>query len=85
MTDTITIKLGRRGVLTLPKLLREAYDFNTGDQFTLLDIGGVFVLSPRHSEIDKLADQVAETLADQGETLESVLLALREQRESYNG
>ena len=84
MTDTVTLKLGRRGVMTLPKQLRETYGLDTGDEFTLLDIGGVFVISPRRSEIDKLADQVSDTLSNQGETLESMLTALREERESYD-
>ena len=37
MADIITLRLGGRGVMTLPRLLRETYDFNTGDEFTLLD------------------------------------------------
>jgi bifunctional DNA-binding transcriptional regulator/antitoxin component of YhaV-PrlF toxin-antitoxin module len=81
--DTITLQMAQRGVLVLPKTLREAYNLQAGDSFTLLDLGGVFVLSPRHSEIDRLAAQIAETLTKRGDTLESVLQSLREQREKY--
>jgi bifunctional DNA-binding transcriptional regulator/antitoxin component of YhaV-PrlF toxin-antitoxin module len=82
--DTIAFQMGQRGVMTFPKSLRESYNFRTGDQFTLLDIGGVFVLAPERSQIDALADQVTRSLLDQGETLEGMLVALREERERYD-
>ena len=81
--DTITLQIAQRGVLVLPKPLREAYNLQAGDSITLLDLGGVFVLSPHHSEIDRLATQITETLTKRGETLESMLQSLREQREKY--
>lgn len=42
---------------TLPKTLREAYGIRPGDTMTLLDLDGVFVLSPRRSEVDAIADK----------------------------
>ncbi|HEY5574154.1 MAG TPA: AbrB/MazE/SpoVT family DNA-binding domain-containing protein [Anaerolineales bacterium] len=81
--DTMTVQLTQRGVLVLPKSLRESYDLRAGDTFTLLDIGGVFVLSPRRSEIDALAERITGELRDTGETLESMLRVLREERERY--
>ena len=83
MTDTITVQLAQRGVLTLPKSLRESYNLQPGDSFTLLDLGGVFVLSPLHSEIDALAERLTYSLTERGETLETLLQALREEREGY--
>ncbi len=81
----MTVQMSQRGVFVLPKPLREAYHLKAGDNFTLLDIGGVFILSRRHSEIDVLADRITETLVDKGETLESMINALREEREQYHG
>jgi len=52
---------------------------------TLLDLGGVFVLSPRRSEIDALADRMAAQWAEDGETLETMLQALREERDRRAG
>jgi len=69
--------------VTLPKALREMYNIQEGDQLTLLDLGGVFVLSPRRSEVDRLADQLRASLVEQGESLESMLQALREARQRY--
>lgn len=83
MTDTMTIQVAQRGLVTLPKVLRDAYSIQEGDYMTLLDLGGVFLLSPQRSEIDRLADQLRTTLVEEGESLESMLLALREARQRY--
>ncbi len=83
MSATTVLHLAQRGVITLPKELREAYGLKPGDTLTLLDLGGVFVLSPTRLEVESLADRVTQALVDQGETLESVLQALHEEREAY--
>jgi len=83
MADTIILQMAQRGVITLPKALRISYNLRPGDRFTLLDLGGVFVLSPRRSEIDALANRLTQALTDRGESLESLLRALREERERY--
>jgi len=83
MSDTTTVRMTQRGVVTLPKGLRENYNLQPGDNFTLLDLGGVFVLSPRRSEVDSLADRLTQALTERGETLETMLQALREERERY--
>jgi bifunctional DNA-binding transcriptional regulator/antitoxin component of YhaV-PrlF toxin-antitoxin module len=83
MADTMTIQMAQRGVLILPKALRDSYNLQPGDSFTLLDLGGVFVLSPRRSEIDPIADRLTQALTERGETLETMLQALREERERY--
>ena len=83
MADTLIVRMSQRGVLTLPKALRESYNLRPGDSFTLLDLGGVFVLSPHRSQVDSLADGITQSLTERGETLESMLHALREERERY--
>ena len=85
MTDTLNLQMAQRGLLTLPKVLRETYNLKPGDQFTLLDLGGVFVLSPRTSEIDDLADLITRELIEEGESLETMLHTLREERNRYAG
>jgi len=84
MSNTITVRMAQRGVVTLPKSLRQSYNLRPGDSFTLLDLGGIFVLSPRRSEIDSLADRLTQALTEKGETLETMLQALREERERYD-
>jgi bifunctional DNA-binding transcriptional regulator/antitoxin component of YhaV-PrlF toxin-antitoxin module len=83
MTETMTVQVAQRGLLTLPKTLRQSYNIKEGDLLTLIDIGGVFVLSPRRSEIDGLADAISTDLVEKGESLESMLAMLREAREKY--
>jgi bifunctional DNA-binding transcriptional regulator/antitoxin component of YhaV-PrlF toxin-antitoxin module len=83
MNDTMTVQMTQRGVVVLPKTLRETYNLQPGDSLTLLDLGGVFVISPQRSNVDALADRITQSLTDSGETLESMLLTLREERERY--
>ena len=83
MKTSITLQLAQRGLITLPKPLRDEYGLNTGDTLTLIDIGGVFVLSPYPSQIDQITARISEQLSERGETLESMLAALREVREEY--
>lgn len=81
--ESMVVTMGQRGVMTVPKQIREAYHLKEGDEITLLDLGGAFVLSPRRSEIDALADRIARKLEGKGESLESMLLAVREERARY--
>jgi len=73
--------MAKRGVITIPQALRKSYGMQPGDTFTLLDLGGVLVLSPRRSEIDVLAERIQAQWTEGGETLETMLQALREERD----
>ena len=83
MSKTLTARISQRGVLTLPKSLRESYKLKSGDVVTVIDLDGAFVISPRRSEVDRMADEIGSALAERGESLESMLTALREEREKY--
>jgi AbrB family looped-hinge helix DNA binding protein len=85
VSDTMVVQIGKRGVVTLPKALREQYALQPGDELTLLDLDGVFVLSRQRSQIDALAERITQTLTARGESLQSMLQALREERERYAG
>jgi AbrB family looped-hinge helix DNA binding protein len=78
--DSTTVKMAKRGIITIPQPIRESYGMQPGDTFTLLDLGGVLVLSPRRSEIDVLAERTRAQWTAEGETLETMLQALREER-----
>ena len=74
----------RRGLITLPKELREQNRIDEGDTLTLIDLGeGVFVMSPRRSRVDEIANKLASEWRESGETLESMLKTLREVRAEY--
>ena len=79
-----TIQIRKKGSLTLPAELREKYDLDEGDVFTLIDLGeGSFLLTPRLSQVNRLGDRVAEILKEEGVSQEELLNALDEERQRY--
>jgi bifunctional DNA-binding transcriptional regulator/antitoxin component of YhaV-PrlF toxin-antitoxin module len=84
MQNIFTVKIGQRGVVTLPQALRESYELAVGKDLTLIDLGGVFVLSPKESRVDALAGRLAGDLKAQGETLENLLSTVRQARVRYD-
>ena len=85
MNNTFQIQVVRRGIITLPKELREHNNIEEGDTLTLIDLGdGVFLISPRRSRVDEIADKLAREWQDSGESLESMLSTLREVRAEYD-
>jgi bifunctional DNA-binding transcriptional regulator/antitoxin component of YhaV-PrlF toxin-antitoxin module len=83
MQTTFTVQVAQRGLVTLPKEVRKAHNIEPGQQMTLLDLDGVFVLSLRPSQVDALADRIATALAERDETLASMLQTLHEVRAEY--
>ncbi len=84
MRDIFQVQVVRRGVITLPKALRDQNRIEEGDTLTLIDLGeGVVVLSPRRTRVDEIADKLAREWRASGESLESMLSALREVRAEY--
>jgi bifunctional DNA-binding transcriptional regulator/antitoxin component of YhaV-PrlF toxin-antitoxin module len=85
MATTYQIQVGRRGVITFPKELRDQNDIADGEILTLIQLSkDVFVLSRRRSKIDEAADKLAQEWQDSGESLESMLTTLREVRAEYD-
>lgn len=83
MAEKTTVRMGQRGVITLPKEMREICHLETGTELTVLNLDGVIVMSPRRSEVDYIADQIETGLVKRGESLETMLKAVREERERY--
>jgi AbrB family looped-hinge helix DNA binding protein len=83
MPDSLEIQVAQRGVIVLPKSLRDKYNLKPGDSITIIDLDGTLVLTPGRSKIDALADDIRQALTERGETMESMLRALREERERY--
>lgn len=84
MNNTFQVQVVRRGIITLPKELREHNNIEEGDTLTLIDLGdGVVVMSPQRSRVDEIANKLAKEWQDSGETLESMLNTLREVRADY--
>jgi bifunctional DNA-binding transcriptional regulator/antitoxin component of YhaV-PrlF toxin-antitoxin module len=80
-----TIQIRSKGTITLPSELRNKYKLAEGEMLNLVDLGnGAFLLSPRQSRVDELADKIRLDLEARGESLESMLATLREVRAEYN-
>lgn len=82
--SSVNIQLRRKGVLTLPVNLRRKYGLDENDVFTLEDLGnGSFLLIPQVSAVARLGDRAAEVMAEEEVSLEDMLDALDEERETY--
>jgi AbrB family looped-hinge helix DNA binding protein len=85
MNNTFQVQVGRRGVITFPKQLREENQIEEGDTLTLIELGdGIVVISPNRSRVDEVANKLAKEWRDSGETLETMLASLREVRAKYD-
>lgn len=78
-----TVQVRDRGVLTLPAELREKYGIRTGDSFRLVDLDGIFVLTPMVPMVPELALEIERARIEAGLTTDDLLRTLREQREQY--
>lgn len=79
-----TLQVRKKGSITLPVELRSKYGVDEGDIFTLIDLGdGSFLLTPRVSEVNRIGNRVAETMAQYDLTEEQLIAALDDEREAY--
>ena len=78
-----TIQVRQRGTLTLPAELRDRYNIVPGDTYRVLDLDGIFVLTPMIPMVPELARQIEQTRRDAGLSIDDLMTALREQRTRY--
>lgn len=78
-----TVQVRKRGVLTLPADLREKYGIGEGDTFRLVDVDGVFILTPMAPIVPELAREIERVRVAAGITTEELLEGLRRQRQRY--
>jgi AbrB family looped-hinge helix DNA binding protein len=78
-----TVQVRDRGVLTLPAELREKYGIQSGDTFRLVDLDGMFVLTPMVPMVPELAREIERARIEAGLSTSDLLRSLREQRERY--
>ncbi len=78
------VQVRQRGTLTLPATLREKYGIQAGDTFQLVDLDGIFVLTPMVPMVPELAREIERVRQEAGVTMEELLEGLREQRARYH-
>lgn len=78
------LRIRRKGIITLPASLRKKYKLEEGQMLTIIDLGeGTILLTPKVSQVDKLANQIAQEFKDEDITFEDLLQALKEVRNTY--
>ena len=77
----VTVELAQRGQVTIPKTLRDKHNWDAGQQFSIIDLDGVVVMSPKISTVDALVNRLRDDLIQDGATLEDMLAELRRIRE----
>lgn len=77
-----TVQLRSRGVLTLPKALRDKYDLDEGDALHLVDVDGTFVLTPMQPVVPTLAREIERLREEKGLSTDQLLKRLRDEREA---
>ena len=76
-----TIQVRKRGVLTLPAELRQKYGIEEGDVFRLVDLDGIFVITPMMPMVPELAREIERLRLEAGLSTEELLESLRQERE----
>jgi bifunctional DNA-binding transcriptional regulator/antitoxin component of YhaV-PrlF toxin-antitoxin module len=79
-----TVQVRKRGVLTLPSDLRDKYTIQEGDTFRLVDVDGIFVLTPMVPMVPELAREIERIRQEAGVSMEELLQGLRQERERYS-
>ena len=79
-----TLQIRAKGTITLPASLRKKYGLEEGEFLTLIEMGdGTFMLTPKISKVNQLADNVARKLKEENVTLDDLLTTLDEERKIY--
>jgi AbrB family looped-hinge helix DNA binding protein len=78
-----TIQVRKRGVVTIPSELRERYGIQEGDTYQLVDMDGIFVLTPMMPIVPELAREIERYRQEAGVSTEDLMKGLREERERY--
>ncbi|MFO7944518.1 MAG: AbrB/MazE/SpoVT family DNA-binding domain-containing protein [Anaerolineales bacterium] len=79
-----TIQIRKRGVVTIPSELREKYDIQEGDTYQLVDMEGIFVLTPMTPMVPELAREIERFRTEAGVSTEDLMQGLREERKRYH-
>ncbi|NUM44686.1 MAG: AbrB/MazE/SpoVT family DNA-binding domain-containing protein [Anaerolineales bacterium] len=79
-----TIQVRQRGVFTFPSNLRTKYNIKDGDTYRVIDLDGIFVLTPMIPIVPELAREIEQARLEAGLSTEDLLQSLREQREHYH-
>ena len=78
-----TVQVRQRGTLTLPAEIRQKYGIEPGDTFRIVDLDGMFILTPMVPMVPELAREIEKVRLVAGLDTAELLQALREERAKY--
>lgn len=78
-----TVQVRQRGTLTLPAEIRQKYGIEAGDTFRVIDLDGLFILTPMVPMVPELAREIEKVRLEMGLDTTDLLQALREERAKY--
>jgi bifunctional DNA-binding transcriptional regulator/antitoxin component of YhaV-PrlF toxin-antitoxin module len=81
MRDSI-VQLRQRGVLTLPRKLRQKYGLEEGDPLAIVDLEGMLLLNPKPSLVPKLAAELERLRREAGVSVRELIAGLPRQRKA---
>ena len=77
-----TIEFVKKGQVTIPKKIRDAFQIEPGQKGMLIELGGALLILPRQSQIPALLEEVRDGLGTSEMSLEEMVLEMRRIRES---
>jgi bifunctional DNA-binding transcriptional regulator/antitoxin component of YhaV-PrlF toxin-antitoxin module len=80
----LTVRVRKRGALTLPIRLRRKYGIEEGDTFRLVDLDGVLVIIPVVPTVPELAREIERLRLEAGLSIEELLKSLQQERGHYH-
>lgn len=80
---TATMQVRQRGTFTFPADLRRRYNIRSGDTYRIVDLDGIFVLTPMAPMVPELANEIERMRLEAGLSTEELLTGLRKQRLRY--
>jgi bifunctional DNA-binding transcriptional regulator/antitoxin component of YhaV-PrlF toxin-antitoxin module len=80
---TATMQVRQRGTFTFPADLRKKYDIRSGDTYRIVDLDGIFVLTPMAPMVPELANEIERMRLEAGLSTKELITSLREQRVRY--
>jgi len=78
-----TVQVRERGVVTLPAALRAKNGIRVGDTFRIIDLDGLFVLTPMVPMVPELAREIDRLRREAGISAEDLLEGLKAERARY--
>ncbi len=77
----IVTEIKPRGLITIPKKIRDAVHLEEGQIVTVIAVGDTILVTPKRLQLDKVRRQIARILKETKLSPEEVLKGLKESRE----